>query len=210
MLPARRILVPFVAMAALVALEPPAFAEGARSGARAAAGAKRGKAAAKKHKKRTIGPVAAFPGFRLNADGSTQIFVQLTSPVPVEEEKGPNTLTYTLKGARVALRNNRHALVTTSFNTPVARARLVETDEDVKLVIELRSATTPTETTAPAEHGRAVVEVSFPPGDYLTAPDLPKVEEKKDDGKGEGKGDGDKAKPAADEEEPPMPTSTER
>lgn len=199
MLHARRIVAPLAAVLAL-SFAPSAGAEPSPAKKPVATG-KAKKAAPKRHKRRTVGPIAAFPGFRLNQDGSTQIFVQLTSPVPVEEEKGDRTLTYTLKGARIAIRNNRNALVTSSFNTPVTRARIVETDEDVKLVIELRAATTPTETTAPAPQGRAVVEVSFPPGEYLSAPDLPHVEEKKTDDKAN-----DKPKDDAPDEEPPKTT----
>src|SRR5216683_3180036 len=74
-------------------------------------------------KPRPDAPVATFPGFRLLPDGRSRIFVELSKSVTVDEHRADGLLTFTLHGAQVIVRNNKNALITTHFATPVARAR---------------------------------------------------------------------------------------
>jgi hypothetical protein len=114
------------------------------------------------------GPVATFPGFEVTGDGGSRVFVQLTQLVPVEERRAAGAITYVLRGARVNVWNNHNALVTVHFNTPVTRARLVSVGADTHLVVELRSAATPTYNVSAAPGGGAVLSVVFPKGDFIT------------------------------------------
>lgn len=137
----------------------------------AAKGKHKGKHRAGRGMGSKAGPIATFPGFRTLEDGTTRVFVEMSGPVTVEEHKAQGAVTYTLKGARITSRNNKNALVTTHFNTPVARARLVPADDDIELVIELRAPTTPTERIVQGEGGRSEVQVDFPAGTFAVEPD---------------------------------------
>ena len=83
-------------------------------------------------------PIATFPGFRLLPEGGSRVYVELTHAVTVEQHQSGTNLSFTLKGAEVLAENNKNALVTTHFSTPMNRARLVPVKGDVELVIELR------------------------------------------------------------------------
>jgi hypothetical protein len=113
------------------------------------------------------GPVATMPGFQPTASGGSRLFVMLSEEVSVEERQAKGTLTYILKGAHVARRNNTNALVTVHFNTPVSRARLVPKGKDLHFVVDLRAAVTPTWRTEKAEGG-SVVLIEFAPGEYVS------------------------------------------
>lgn len=113
------------------------------------------------------GPVATYPGFQTLEDGGTRVFVQLTEPVQVEERKAKGSLTYVLKGAHVAKRNNTNALVTVHFDTPVSRARLVPAGNDLHFVVELRAAATPAWSVKEGPEKSSMLVVDFPKGDYL-------------------------------------------
>jgi len=111
--------------------------------------------------------IATLPGFELLADGSSRLFVQLTRTVPIEEKRVAGKLTYVLRGARVARRNNENALVTVHFNTPVTTARLVPRGHDLHFVVELRDNVAPTWKLTPAKDGASILMIDFPKGDFL-------------------------------------------
>lgn len=142
-----------------------------------AANAGKGKARQKKGKGMGSkeGPVALFTGFRVLPDGGTRVFVDLSSRVAVTKREAQGELTYTLKGARLAAKNNKNALVTTHFNTPVSRARLVPVDDDIELVIELRTETSPSHRILRRDGEVAQLQVDFPAGTF------PEVQEPKKD-----------------------------
>lgn len=110
--------------------------------------------------------MVTYPGFRLLPEGKSRVFVELTRAVAIDERRSRGTVTYTLRGANVPVRNNRNPLITTHFVTPVARARLVPTAADVDLVIELRGDVAPTHQVVSSEGGGARLEVDFPAGDF--------------------------------------------
>jgi hypothetical protein len=70
------------------------------------------------------------------------------------------------------VRNNRNALITTHFATPVARARLVPAGSDLNLVIDLRKSVNATHRVVAGDNGTARLEIDFPAGDYPLAPGL--------------------------------------
>src|SRR5579859_2833280 len=117
-------------------------------------------------------PVATFPGFRLLPGGGSRIYVELTKNVTVDEGKANGALVFKLRGAQVLSRNNKNALITTHFATPVARARLVPAGLDLDLVIDLRKAVEPTHQVVAADNGSVRLEIDFPAGDYPLVPGL--------------------------------------
>ena len=117
-------------------------------------------------------PVATFPGFRLLPDGASRIYVELSKNVTVEERRSKGALVYTLRGAQVLVRNNKNALITTHFATPVSRARLISSANDVDLVIDLRKAVDATHQVVAGDNGTVRLEIDFPAGDYPLAPGL--------------------------------------
>jgi hypothetical protein len=87
--------------------------------------------------------VATLPGFEVLPDGGSRLFVQLTGNPQVDEKKAAGSITYVIKGARILRRNNRNALETAHFNTPVLRARLVPSGHDLHFVVDLRQNVAP-------------------------------------------------------------------
>jgi hypothetical protein len=123
-------------------------------------------------KARPDAAVATFPGFRLLPDGKSRIYVELTKAVSVEERRAAGALVYVIHDARVPVRNNRNALITTHFPTPVGRARLLSAGPDVDLVIDLRQAASATHKVVAGENGGVRLEVDFAAGEYPPAAGL--------------------------------------
>jgi hypothetical protein len=140
--------------------QPPAAAQ-APAQKKVARNAPKAKKKARKAKREVNGPVATFPGFRLLEDGSTRVYVEISHRVPVAEHKAEGRIAYRIKGAAVPTQNNLRALDTQFFDTPVARAQLVEVDEDVDLVIELKQPAQPSHRLVDSEGG-VVLQVDFP------------------------------------------------
>jgi hypothetical protein len=111
-----------------------------------------------------------MPGFETLGDGSTRLFVDLSKPVSYETKTSKGTVTYVLKGARVARRNSYNPLVTVHFNTPVTNARLVPHGRDLWFVIQLRAKVDLSVTMDAGKDGSAVMRIDLPKGSYLPAP----------------------------------------
>lgn len=120
---------------------------------------------AKAPKKATTegGPVAFFTGFRKLPDGGSRIFVDLSERVQVTKRDGVQELTYSLRGARLASKNNQNALVTEHFETQVARAKLVPTEDGLELVIQLREDAKPAHRLLRREGDVSQLQIDFPP-----------------------------------------------
>jgi hypothetical protein len=105
-----------------------------------------------------------FSGFISRNDGSSTVYVELTGQVPVEVSQGDRSVTYTLRGAKVVLKNNKNPLLTRDFTTAVTSARLVpdKKAKSTRLVVELREPVTPTHKMVSRGRG-FVLEVDFPP-----------------------------------------------
>jgi hypothetical protein len=148
------------------------------------------------------GPIATLPGFEETNDGGSRLFVALTQSVPVEERRAQGVVTYVLKGAHINRHNNTNALVTVHFNTPVSRARLVPSGNDLHFIVELRAQATPTfKMTENTDHS-AMLSIDFAKGDFTnaTAPEpAPVAEQTKKLGK--------KKAPPAPATPPPSPVN---
>jgi hypothetical protein len=112
-------------------------------------------------------PDAIMPGFEMLADGSSQLYVELTKPVQYDTKATKGAIVYVLKGAHVDKRNNFNPLVTVHFNTPVTSARLVPHGKDLWFVVDLRANVQPTVTMDAAKDGGAILRIGFPSGSYL-------------------------------------------
>jgi hypothetical protein len=133
----------------------------------------RGKNKAKKPRA-SGGPIAMSPGFAMLQGGKSRIFVEVSKKVDVTEHKVQGRVIYRIKGASVPLRNNRLPLLTGFFPTPVMEARLVEQDNDVALVIDLRQASDVEHRIVESESGM-VVQVDFPAIKNFVPPPVPGV-----------------------------------
>lgn len=103
-------------------------------------------------------PIATFPGFRMNADGSSQVWVHVTKKVNVT---GSGTA-FALVGAQVNVRNNTNALVTEYFDTPLARAKLKADASGAQFVLELREAVTVKHRVVDGPGGSMMLYVDLP------------------------------------------------
>jgi len=108
-----------------------------------------------------------MPGFEMLADGSSQLYVELSKPVQYDTKTSRGAIVYVLKGAHVDKRNNFNPLVTVHFNTPVTSARLVPHGRDLWFVVDLRASVQPTVTMDAAKDGGAILRIGFPSGSYL-------------------------------------------
>jgi hypothetical protein len=141
---------------------------------------------------RRSGPLATFPGFEQLPDGGTRFFVQLNQSVPVEERRAQGSITYVLKGAHLRVRNDANSLVSVHFNTPVFRARLAPSGNDLLFILELRAAATPTFKLTDNQDKSATLQIDFPKGDFINGDgneSLPS-ETRPTRGSGRGKGKG--------------------
>lgn len=107
-------------------------------------------------------PIAMFPGFRMLPDGRSLVWVTVNKKVPVEAHSAAGRVTYLLSGAQVSIRNNTNALVTTYFDTPLSRARLVPGKQGTQLVLSLREKVQPSYKVVAGPRGSMVLQVTLP------------------------------------------------
>ncbi len=107
-------------------------------------------------------PIAMFPGFRMLPGGKSLVWVSVSRSVPVEVHDAAGRVTYLLTGAHVGIRNNTNALVTTYFDTPLSRARLVPSKKGTQLVLQLREKVAPSYKVTKGPGGTMVLEVTLP------------------------------------------------
>jgi hypothetical protein len=119
---------------------------------------------------------AGPPGFETLADGSTRLSIELSQAVGYEAKATSGRVTYVVKGARAAHRNDYNPLVTVAFNTPVTSARLTPHGRDLWFVVDLRAPVKPEVTTDAAKDGGMVLQIAFPKGDYLPASSPPSAD----------------------------------
>jgi hypothetical protein len=109
------------------------------------------------------GPVVAWPGFQLTSTGS-RIFLAVSSQATVTPVQEAGRRVYRIAGASVPLANNRRALETGAFATPVLRAFLRASRNAVDLVVELRATEVePTVSQRPGPDGWSFIVLEFPP-----------------------------------------------
>lgn len=126
------------------------------------------KASAPKAERRAQkGAFVVEPGFEVLDSGGSRFYVELGQAVPVEARKAKGSVTFVLKGAHNAFRNNENPLVTEHFNTPVRRARLKRSGRDVLFVMEMRQDAAETHRVVTNEEGHAVLQVDFGAGSFV-------------------------------------------
>jgi len=118
-------------------------------------------------RKAQSGAFVVEPGFELLEGGGSRFFVELGQAVPVEQRKAKGAMTFVLKGARNAFRNNENPLVTEHFNTPVRRAKLVPSGKDLLFVFDLREDVGATQRVVTTNEGHAMVQIDFGPGSFV-------------------------------------------
>ncbi len=112
------------------------------------------------HNRSTV-PIATLPGFTMNEDGTSRVFLEVSADVPVSEQKNQLMLAYRFAGVSVPERVNRLAIPTTHFNTPVASVQVLQIDGAAELRIMLRQDTEP-RTRLKRSPGGTVLSVDFP------------------------------------------------
>jgi hypothetical protein len=109
-----------------------------------------------------------WPGFQMLSDGGSRVFVQVSQEPLFETRDEPGRFVVLLERTGVHLRNNKRALETRYFNTPVKRVRVQRRRDKVAVILELRAPAPPRVHTQPGAEGRFhYVLVDFPPGDWL-------------------------------------------
>lgn len=112
----------------------------------------------------TRGGVVAveWPGFQMTPQGS-RVFVAMSSaPAAVDPSSANQRVSFTLRNARIPVANNRRALETGAFETPVQRAYLRQRGRNVEVVLELRGEAQPTVTQSAGEGGLHYLFLDFP------------------------------------------------
>jgi hypothetical protein len=107
-------------------------------------------------------PLASYPAFRMAPDGTSKVWVSVTRPVEVQVRRATGHVTFVLTGVQVGVRNNTNPLVTTHFNTPLERARLLPDRAGALLVLDLRETAEPTHKVTKGPYGMMVLEIALP------------------------------------------------
>jgi|GEM_PF-1925405 len=84
-------------------------------------------------------PTATWVGFRELSETSSLLYVTLTKEVTITKKTTGKTVTYTMSGTRVRIKNNRNPLLTTHFGSVVKAARLKPAGKNLRLEIELKT-----------------------------------------------------------------------
>ena len=122
----------------------PVTVEPAAKKTKAAVGAATAAAPATVHQAPPGPPTATWVGFRKLSESSALIYVNLTETVPVSSEVKGNTITFTMSGTRIKIKNNKNPLLAEHFGSVVKSAKMVPRGKDVKLIIVLKENVQPT------------------------------------------------------------------
>ncbi|MEM1030426.1 MAG: hypothetical protein AAGN82_08755 [Myxococcota bacterium] len=107
-------------------------------------------------------PVATYPGFRMFADGSSRVFVEVHGRADVQEAEQDGLMKFRFQGVDVPERVNRLPLPTDHFETPVARVHVERQGADAVLVIALHYEVEGKPRLKRSDGG-TVLSVDFPP-----------------------------------------------
>jgi len=114
------------------------------------------------HKGKASTRTATYPGFRMFADGSSRVFLEVYGHVDVQESTEDGVMKFRFRGVNVPERVNRLPLPTNHFETPVSRVHVEREGEDAILVIALHYAVEGKPRLKRSEGG-TVLSVDFPP-----------------------------------------------
>ena len=112
-----------------------------------------------------------WPGFQMQPDGSSRVFIQTTVPVDPGINAGNRKVIVDLGDAKIVGHTNRLPLYTQYFNTPVTSVELKRDRKSkrTQLVITLRADVSPRVSSEVAHSGFNFVYFDFPAGQYLDA-----------------------------------------
>jgi hypothetical protein len=121
-----------------------------------------------KKKKKDDRAWVGSPGFRQLPGGRSVVFLRISKEAKVTEHIAAGKITYAIHDTRVQYYNNKYALETYYYNTPVLRVRLqsLRKDPDLLLNIELRNDVKPEHRLKKLADGSMVLEVEFPAGQF--------------------------------------------
>jgi len=112
-------------------------------------------------------PVAiTWPGFQMQPDGGSVVFLQTNALLNVRSSKAEHRLIVELGEVRVE-GTNRLPLDTRFFNTPVTRVELKRARKNTTLELSLRADVEARIETEQAKSGYYFVYIHLPAGDYL-------------------------------------------
>lgn len=115
-----------------------------------------------------------WPGFQMRPDGSSRVFVQLTTQVDVRTVVQGNKILIDFGNAIIAGETNRYPLYTSYFNTPVTSVELKRTNKRTIMELTLRAAVEPSVSSEHAKSGYYFVYFDFAAGNYRSdAPPVP-------------------------------------
>jgi hypothetical protein len=98
----------------------------------------------------------------MNADGTSQVWVQVNRKVTVNAGGGSGLYTYVLSGAQIPTWNNTNPLVTEYFDTPLARARLKDEKNGAQLILEMRESVQPKHRVVDGPNGTLMLYIDLP------------------------------------------------
>ena len=108
-------------------------------------------------------------GFRLTKDGGSEIVIQTSAEVTLEERSTDGASVFVVKNCRVQRNNDRRPLDTRFFDSPVTGVTLKEHGGDLEISVAL--AVPPEETTSRAPSDRVVL-AAVPPEYTAAVPPL--------------------------------------
>jgi hypothetical protein len=103
-----------------------------------------------------------FMGFQAFPDGTSRIFVHMTSKPNIDVDKQPLRVVFTLRDASILSRNNKNPLNLEHFATPAKRAQLAKHGDDVEFVVELKREVQTRHQVVDNENGGVSLHVDFP------------------------------------------------
>jgi hypothetical protein len=107
-----------------------------------------------------------WPGFQMQPDGSSRVFLQSTTPIDAQPSFVRNSIQIDLGDVRI-VGPNRWALYTQYFNSPVLRVEIKRAKKHRVLEIALRSPVQPRISSEQASSGYHFLYLDFPAGNYL-------------------------------------------
>ncbi len=111
-------------------------------------------------------PEITWPGFQMQPDGGSRVFIQATSPLDTQAAASDGKIVVDLGDARVT-GANRYPLFTRYFNTPVLRIEIKRAHKRTTLELTMRAQVQPRISTEQAPSGFFFLYLDFPPGNYL-------------------------------------------
>jgi hypothetical protein len=111
-------------------------------------------------------PAITWPGFQMMPDGSSRVFVQITTQVDVSAALVNGKVVVDFGNVSIAGRNNRRPMITKFFNTPVTAVEVKRAQKRTTLILSMRAPVEPRVSHEQVKSGFHFVYIDFPPGTY--------------------------------------------